>query len=66
MSSVEHDRAPEKGSRWRHPRMRHVWRVESVGPRYITLRPNHPKAGAHRVLRRDWPRDFSGGDWEQA
>lgn len=30
--------SPDVGSRWRHPRLRGTWRVDTVGRRWITLR----------------------------
>lgn len=50
--------APERGSLWRHPYYGGAWRVESVGPVWVTLKRPTPLAGypnTAKVLRAFWP-----------
>lgn len=59
--SPSHLSAPEKGTRWKNPKMRHVWVVATVGPKYVTLSTSFPTAGPLKVDRSMWP-----GSWEPA
>ena len=56
---------PEKGSRWRHPRLRHVWTVRSSGPKWITLDANYPGKLVETVATESWPMEF-GAEWVRA
>jgi hypothetical protein len=49
------------GSRWRNPKLRGVWTVISVGPKYVTLKPSLPDVPVMKVDRVMWP-----GSWFRA
>lgn len=47
------------GSRWRHPRFRDTWKLESAGEKLVTLKPNLPFLKRQRIPREE----FLASDW---
>ena len=65
MTESSSDSKPQVGDRFKHPTMRHTWKVQTVGRTYITLKAEFPNGATRRVPVGQWPRDMDG-DWTPA
>lgn len=54
---------PARGSKWKHPKHRHIWKIVSVGPVAVTLKADFPGVRPMKVPTVSWP-TFWGGPWE--
>lgn len=56
---------PEKGTLWKHPKLRGSWRVAIVGRKWITLSPTLAILGPTQCDKDTWPMHI-GGEWVRA
>jgi hypothetical protein len=58
----ELSRRPRKGDRYRHPRLRGVWTVQSAGAKFVTVQSSIVPCRSERIP----TEGFMRADWERA